>query len=95
MTPEQRQHTETLRTAMNAIHHELDAGMMPEELVGMARLCDEIEAFTRDDGDADAGAWHRAAVAMKRFLHERSEGARAEWIAAYAELPPMDWPIKR
>ncbi|MGO8849843.1 MAG: hypothetical protein ACLP9Y_27505 [Mycobacterium sp.] len=23
MTPEQRQHTETLRAAMNAIHHEL------------------------------------------------------------------------
>jgi hypothetical protein len=41
---------------------------------------------------------YRAAVATKRLRHERgeyvrAECVRAEWIAAYAELPPMDWPI--
>jgi hypothetical protein len=90
MTPEQCPRAQTLRTAMNAIHRQLDAGMMPAELFGMAALCEEIQAFTRDHSDAGAQAWHRAAVVTERLLYERGEGVRAEWIAAYAGLPPMD-----
>jgi hypothetical protein len=94
MTPVQSPRAETLRIAMNAIHHQLVAGRMPAELFGMVALCDEIEAFTRDYSDADAQAWHRAAVATERLLYEGGEDVRAEWIAAYAGLPPMAWPGK-
>jgi hypothetical protein len=92
MTPEQCPRAETLRTAMNAIHRQVAAGMMPAGLFGMVALCGEIEAFTRDHSDADAQTWHRAAVATKRLLYECGKSVRAEWIAAYAGLPPMDRP---
>jgi hypothetical protein len=90
ITPEQRHQTEMLRTEMNAIHRQPDSGLLPAFLSAIDATCDEVEAFTRDDNDTKAQAWHRAAVATKRILRNHGEDVKSEWIAAYADLPPMD-----
>jgi len=92
MTPEQRFQTEMLRTAMNTVQQQPDAGLLPVEHAVIDATCDEVEAFTREDNDTKAQAWHRAAVATKRFVRDHSEDVKAEWIAAYADLPPMEMP---
>jgi hypothetical protein len=80
---------EMLRTAMNAIHQQPDTGLLPAELAAIDDICDQVQAYKRDDADADATAWHRAAVATKSILRYQSKGVVAEWIRAYSELPPM------
>jgi hypothetical protein len=74
--------TEMLRAGMNAIR-EPDEGLLPVEMVAIDAICDDVLAR-----DVDA-AWHRAAAASKQILRDHSEAVKAEFIAAYAELPPM------
>jgi hypothetical protein len=90
MTEEQRFQTEMLRTGMNTIRQQPDSGLLPVEKSTIDAVCDLVEAFTRDDNDDHAQAWHRAAVATKRILRDFSDEVKDEWIAAYADLPPME-----
>ena len=92
MTPEQRHQTEMLRTAMNAFHQQPDSGLLPAQLSATDTIAAEVESFTRDQSAPAAQAWHRAAVATKRILRDHSEAVNTEWIAAYADLPPMEGP---
>lgn len=89
MTPYQHHACEVLRTALNAIHRQLDEGMMPAELAAIEAQCDAVEAFIRDSSDTVAQRWQRAVEATRRLLHEPGDDVRSEWIAAYAEIPPM------
>lgn len=94
MTPEQRHQTEMLRTAMNAFHQQPDSGLLPAFLAAIDEICDQVASFTLDADpprDSQARAWVRAAVATHAILRDHSEGTKAEWIAAYADLPPMEW----
>jgi hypothetical protein len=84
--------TELLRTAMNALHQQPDAGLMPVEFAVIDDICDSVKAQMRDNNDTGAQAWHRAAVATKQFIRDHSESVKSEWIAAYAGLPPMERP---
>jgi hypothetical protein len=98
LTPEQRHQTEMLRTAMNAIHQQPDSGLLPAELAAIDHICDQIVSFTLaadPPRNLQARAWVRAAVATKQLLCDHSEDVKAEWIAAYADLPPMEWPGER
>ena len=81
---------EMLRTAMNAIHQQPDSGLLPAFQEAIDIISDGVEMLTRDDNDTKAQAWHRAAIATKRLLRDYSEDVKTEWIAAYADLPPMD-----
>jgi hypothetical protein len=89
MTPEQRHEFEMLRTAMNTVHQQKEIGLMPAELVAIDHICDAVVSSTR--GNLQARAWNRGAVATKQILRDHSEGVKAEFIAAYADLPPMEW----
>lgn len=94
MTPEQRHQTEMLRTAMNTIHQQPDSGLLPAQLSAIDHICDQVVTFTLGaelPRDSQARAWIRAAVATKAILRSHSEATKAEWIAAYADLPPMEW----
>ena len=84
--------TEILRTAMNAIHQQPDTGMLPAELCAVHTIAEEVAAFTVGVSDYRAKQWHRAAMATKRLLSDHSEEVKAEWLAAYASLPPMEMP---
>jgi hypothetical protein len=75
--------TEMLRTAMNAIHQQSATGLLPAFLAAIDAICDDVLARPVD------AAWHRAASASKEILRDHSEDVKAEWIAAYADLPPM------
>jgi hypothetical protein len=80
---------EMLRGLMTAIHQR--STFMPVEIGKMNDIADRVEKLTRDRNDTDEQAWHRAAVATKQLLAEPSESVKAEWIEAYADLPPMRW----
>ncbi len=89
MTDEQRYACEMLRTAMNAIHQQPHTGLADAFLSAIDTVAAEVEAFTGDDNDTAAQAWHRAAVATRAILRDHSETVKAEWIAAYSNLPVM------
>jgi hypothetical protein len=83
---------EMLRTAMTAIHNQGDAGLLPASQSGIDTIADEVLALPYDKNDADTKAWRRAAIATQYILRNHDEWAKKEWLAAYADLPPMEIP---
>ncbi len=55
----------------------------------------EVYARSKHSPATTATPTPKHGTATKRLLHERGEDVPAEWIAAYAALPPMDWPSRR
>lgn len=94
MTPEQQYRTEMLRTVLNAIFQNLQAEtpLSAIEVQVTRSLCDEIEGFTAESDDHDTRTWHEAASATKRLLSDRTDRTEVEFIAAYASVPPMQFP---
>jgi len=84
---------EMLRTAMNVVHQWPPSGMLPSQLTAIDQICDRAVDMPRDE--RDTAAWHRAAIATKRLLRDHSEDVKDEWLAAYADLPPMEWPGRK
>jgi hypothetical protein len=78
---------EMLRTAMNTIHQQHDTGLMPAELAAIDQICDQVMSFP--GVHRDGREWYRAAVMTKALLRDHSQ--KAEWLSAYADLPPMEW----
>ena len=85
---------------MAEIKEMLRTGMMwilnPPEFLLLQVFQHEIDAtaglvITDTAGDAsdDGRAWHRAAVATRAILRDHGEDVKTEWLAAFAELPPM------
>lgn len=83
---------EILRTAMNWIFNQPPAGLPFAFLEAIDTISDNVEGLTRDSETADLQAWHRAAVATKAILRDHSEDVKAEFLEAFADLPPMEWP---
>jgi len=83
---------ELLRTGMNMIHQQGNTGLFAAFQAAIVQNCDEVLELRHDEHTTEGKAWHRAALATKQILRSRDESVKAEWLAAYAELPPMEWP---
>ena len=78
---------EELRTAMTLIYKGHDS--LYAFKAATDDLCDEVLALKHGD-TVNAEPWRRAARATKAGLRSHDESVKAEWIAAYADLPPME-----